>query len=310
MYKHSFLMALCLGCASLLWSQPTLDSSIMLGIGDRSPVQMFSQGQGVFDPGPAGPNQNWDFSTVSPVGEAFEWVALEPSETSWGSSFPTATLAVELPGDSTQDTRYYHFDGQQLNFLGYVAVLSGNQADTFSYDLQANPALEIAFPATYQQSWQDTASGSSQVTVGGMTLTLDRTMYRTLVADGYGSLTTPLGTFSNVLRIRMEEKVEDKVFGQVTSTQDNARYFWYAPQEKYLLLQMDSLVLHNAGGSFPSFSMFYRSGEVMTSLAPQLLPHHLLKAYPNPAKEAIWLAVEGQAIPSWQVEVLSLTGQR
>ncbi len=292
-----------------LFAQPTITNQNMVEVGSSAPVQYFEQA--VFSPGPAGPNQNWDFSQVMTKGTSFEWKALSPVATPWAADYPTATHAFPFLEDSIEGMHYYRYDGSRVELLGTVNALHNNgSTDTLLYDFNANPQLEMAYPLSYQGEVKDTASGTATISFAGNTVTVNRTIYRTLRADGHGDLTTPFGSFSNVLRVIIEEDIEDRTFGQIVTRQANRRYYWYAPNEKYLLLQMDSLaVLPLAGPSSVSFNMFYRSGEVMTGIDKNIATDIGLTVFPNPAHEQIHIRLQLARPEQIQLEIRDLQGR-
>ncbi len=282
-------------CLSYLAAQPTITSDIMFAIGDSAPVQYFDQGPNVFDAGPAGANVMWDFSNVNTdPSQAFTWSAELPTNTAWADSFPSATHAFRFPQDSGASYLYYQFDGSQVELLGTINTLDNQSSkDTFIYNFNQNPQLEMWFPTTYLETNRDTAEGTAIVNVAGSSVRLDRTIYRSFLADGYGTITTPFGTFNDVLRVRVEEDVEDRAFGILATRQRNIRYFWYTPSEKYLIHQMDSLVvLPLAGPSSVSFSMFYRTGHLPTGLFERNVPQLTMAIAPNPARDQVSLSLE------------------
>jgi hypothetical protein len=302
------LLIICLS-SSTAFGQPTITNQIMMDVGASAPVQYFEQTS--FDPGPAGANQSWDMSQIPAKGQPIVWTALEPSQTPWTADFPAATHAFHFPQDSMEGTLYYHYDGNQLNLLGTINTLSTSLfQDTLVYDFNANPQLEMAFPMSYQDQVKDTAMGSAVISFGGNSITVDRTIYRTIRADGYGDLTTPYSSYSNVLRVIIDENVEDRTFGQVVTRQVNRRFYWYSPNEKYLLLQMDSLaVVPTAGPTTVSFNMFYRSGEVTTSIDNNIASDISLKAYPNPADEQLNISLNLPHSAKIKIEILDLQGR-
>ncbi|MCI4670432.1 MAG: T9SS type A sorting domain-containing protein [Bacteroidia bacterium] len=301
-YFGWFSLFLLLGRGIL--AQPTIEADINLTVGDRGPVQAFSQGNNVFDAGSAGANVSWDFTNVTALGTEIEWEAVDPSQTHWTTDFPDANLAFHLPQDSGSDTRYYKISASEVLFLGWVSVLN---SDSLFYDFNDDPSLDILYPMTYQDQVYDTARGNATVNFGGSNVVLDRTIIRNIKADAYGTLTTPSGTYNQVLRVRIAESVEDKTFGQTVGTQKNVRYFWYTPNEKYLLLQMDSLVIQNAGGNFPSFTMFYSSGKVITSLEDRQLEKDI-HLYPQPIRDRLRIGLPSVSRELVQLQFYSLEG--
>lgn len=304
------ISSICLtGFLGLAWAQPTLTSDLLLTPGESVPVQYFNIGSGVFDAGPSGANVNWDFSVVNKDGDPINWLVEDPAIAGLDNEFPDADYMVSVPNDSGQTYSFYGFDGTDFSSQGNIFVYQDG-SDTLRQRFQASPTLELQLPTNFGDQITNVSIGQVTLVANGSTLLIDRTITRTIKADAYGSLTTPFGTFTDVLRVRIAEKIQDEVFGFPSNEQTNARYFWYSPSEKYLLLQMDSLVVNTLVADFPSFVMFYRSGAVSTtSVNEQLATDWQFTLYPNPASREATMTLELDRPRHLSVSLQSMQGQ-
>lgn len=278
--------------ANVLIAQPTIDQTVLLQVGDIANVQPFPQAIAAFDPGPAGADVSWDFSSVQAQGAAYSWKAVEPSTSPYADSFPSATLAYEVLEDTSSWVYYYTHTSAALNLLGGIGAIGAN--DTFVYNFSQNTQMEMRMSLSYGDQHLDTARGYARVSVMGNLFIVDRTIYRSLRADGYGSLQTPAGSYQNVLRVRIEEEVVDRLFNQVVARQANHRYFWLSPDHKYELMHMDSLVTLGPTGTVSSSSTYnyYQTNPISTSIEVAR-EADAFSIYPNPAKKYITLRPAG-----------------
>ena len=282
-------------CGLQTYAQPVITSNTVVGLGESAPVR-FALGN--FTPGTAGANVNHDFSQLQDDNMAFSWEALSPAATAFSDSFPGATLAFRTPVQMGSQESWVYYDwnatSQTLDFLGSAVVLQGATQDTFFYVLTPDPKRVQTFPFTYGDSYTDSFNGRSTVTFGTFQVVQTRTGTITVEADAYGQLSTPAGTFQNVLRIKTTEQITDTYLTSVT-TQNITRYSWYSSDEKYLLLHMDSIVVQPAQGpANTSISIFYRDGSPTVALEDALVA---LGYRPNDARAAVDRILTEQSDP-------------
>ncbi|MFK7920384.1 MAG: T9SS type A sorting domain-containing protein [Bacteroidia bacterium] len=281
----------CLALTSTLWSQATINGNTVLTIGESVPVNL---GLDYWNPGPSGANQTWDFSAVG-HNQTWDWRFYDPSETVFADSFPSANMAFALPIENSPESwSYYRFANDSLHYLGSASILSPTDSTGFYQILEQDPELELVFPFTYGTSVSDQAQGVQWVNAGSLTFEQTRDKITTRSVDAYGSLTTPYGTFNNVLRVRTTESIADtlRTIVPVASSQEIVRYTWYSADERYVLMQMDSIAVMSFGMPVDiNHAHMFRSGEIMTSLEEDRLAAKLaLKAFPNPSRERLTVA--------------------
>lgn len=203
-----FILACAVSPLALL-SQPTLTASgTNPVIGDN----LTNHNTAYVSPGSSGANQTWNLAMSSTGASTTTGVA--PSSTPYASSFPTASVAF-----GTGPYTYYKTSSSAWQLNGVV-----NGAGT----VLAYSDLEdmMRFPFTYGNSYTDTWS----TTFVQATYTYYRVGSTTVTADGYGTLTTPDGTFSNVLRVHFVQTYQDST--NIASTPYvinyvNDEYMWY-----------------------------------------------------------------------------------
>ena len=273
--------------AGIAFAQPTINSQTVFNPGESVTIRF---GEGFFEPGPSGQDVNWDFSSVGHNKE-WDWKFYNPQETMFIDSFPEANMAFKFPqGDTADIWEYYLFRNDSLSWLGAASVL-GADSSVFYQMLNENPDVRMIFPITYQNSFDDNLRGVNWIRYAGSLIKQSRSGDITHTADAYGSLTTPYGTFQNVLRIKTTETIYDtlQAFIPVPSEQKITRYTWYSSDERYILMHMDSIAVIQFG--FPASltkSHMYRAGEIMTSIDQDKLAKEMeLSVFPNPASDVL-----------------------
>ncbi len=174
----------------------------------------YSLGNVVVNPGAAGANKTWDFTTLSGFNYVFE-------DYTWVNS-PTT-------GSYNTATHSYYYDGgftftahDQRNSLGIYDL--GFQGNYFGTPFKiTNFNLLMKFPFTYQ----DSVKNKQYISIAefGADVFID-TGRVSIIADGYGTLKTFNGTFNNVLRVKtLTNYISRGVF--VSTTYQKVNYTWY-----------------------------------------------------------------------------------
>lgn len=190
-------------------AQPTLTASgINPVIGDA----ITNYTSAFVAPGSAGANQTWNLSSMTQAGTSAT-SAVAPSSTPNGSSFPNSNVAFSGTGYyayyNTSSTAWQNYGTSSSIIMAY-----------------SNPEDFLHFPFTYNNTYTDIWASTFI-----STYTYYRTGTTTVTADGYGTLTTPVGTFSNVLRVHFVQNYQDSTnipcFGPYVITYQNDQYMWY-----------------------------------------------------------------------------------
>ncbi|MEL6842537.1 MAG: T9SS type A sorting domain-containing protein [Bacteroidota bacterium] len=178
---------------------------------------------------------------------------------------------------------------------------------------ETNPDLELVFPFSFNSTINDQAQGVQWVEVGGQVFKQTRYKTTTRTVDAYGSLSTPYGTFNNVLRVRTTESIADtlRTIVPVVSNQEIVRYTWYSSDERYVLMQMDSIAVLSFGQPVDiNHAHMFRAGEIMTSVEEARFAERLsLAAYPNPAQQDLTVALTLEGPAEIRISLSNIIGQ-
>lgn len=204
--RNLFLSAgLAVGFSAL--AQPTLTATgINPVVGD-----IFTQTSSTVgvNQGSSGAGQTWNLSSITGTTGTYSMVAA--SSTTYSASFPGANLS------ETGAVSYYKTSSTAWQIYGVV-----ESTVTISY---SNPEDVLHYPFTFNNSYTDTWS-STFVNAGS---TYYRTGLDSIKADGYGTITTPIGTFNNALRVHFVQNYQDSTYigTPYVITYRNDEYMWY-----------------------------------------------------------------------------------
>lgn len=233
---------------------------------------------------PDGPGVSWDFSQLVNIMTA-QVTAIDPSLAPAGNQFPDANLALNM-----NDTVYTY---TLVNENGFYYLGTQLAAGMYPYVMAYSDSRQfLAFPFTYNDIFFDTYKGVSIVLVAEVRMSATSNV----LADAYGTLTLPTGTYTDVLRIRILDEEIDSIFvkGILTSVETTFRtqYLWYAPHSKTPLLSYEIV---EVAGTTDTVCFYSPTGSGASENAQAGLSG--LNVYPNPASD--FLMVEsGTAGPA------------
>jgi hypothetical protein len=189
-----------IACASI--AQITITYEDLLDVGDSVQLARVDSLPSNFKPGPAGPDQHWDFSNLI-MDTLYTLEFIEPDSTPYGANFPASNFAtsgiVESYGAEgwaygTKNMSVFQIDG----FAGSYDILEEIIAP---FD---PPEVMFDFPANYQ----DTVNSTSTLDVrldspepGIDSIRVKVVTSVTSIVDGWGEISTPVWT-GEVLRFR------------------------------------------------------------------------------------------------------------
>jgi hypothetical protein len=192
-----------------------------------------------------GPNQTWNYGELNNYGS--ETFAYGPAQWFPGyQSFPNANYGLEDEGLSI----FFRKNNEAFDLLGIYGDLFENG------QIQAVPFTpyqrQLAFPITYGQTWQNTSvlkftfTDLSDLGIPGDSIVTTTTTHRMCKVDAWGTLNTPLGSFS-VLRLHLKDSTIQNIriytFGvpffdqSDTEITHNYSFLSNSPNTKYFLLQ-------------------------------------------------------------------------
>ena len=204
---------------------------------------------GMINPGSAGANQTWNFSTLTADSMGSLTDTLLFTNPNWfpsGSNFPASNLASLNYTDSS--INYLKNNATGL-FMDGVWVDIGTGTGPMAIDF--NPDFQIVkFPDTYNNSFTNTSKIDFKFYFGQAgidSIRVKQKIDQTDKTDGWGNLTTPLGMYPS-LRHRQKQVNTDTIFVYTAATWfvyqatlDSLWHFeWWAKSVGYTLLSMDS----------------------------------------------------------------------
>lgn len=277
-----------------------------------------------------GQNHTWDFSDLRPATQRIErFVNVTSTPLFYQLAFSSplvtnrATIASpivipenlrELASGTLQNFTiediilFYRQTTAEFEELGFGATINGLTAP-IKYE---TPDVIYRFPVEYTQ--KDSSLSSLEVDYTTQSIYFAQDRKRVNHADGWGTLTTPFGTF-NVLRVVSTLYVTDTL-----KTADNPgvrtqrpivrEYKWLGKEQGIPLLQVNTA---EANGQEVILTISYR--DIKRNLDPPLsasldLPEVSIKAFPSPLGETDALTLE---LPSTrqpaQITVFDQTGK-
>ncbi len=205
-------------------------------------------------PGPAGANQTWTMTTISSnptyiLNENTSVVTV--ASTPYAAQFSNSNVAM------TNDNASYAY----TNHNSSTMTTQGGAGDLLMLGntivAPLNPDLKLHnFPRTYNNSFTD--NYAVDVTINGSVISplVSQVRYKrvatvTDVTDGWGSITTPNGTYSDVLRVKRSDHGKDTIWilptigfppaWSVFSTKDDTTYSyqWLGKQMKLAVAELN-----------------------------------------------------------------------
>jgi len=221
--------------------------------------------------GSSGANQTWDLSTISGSSGGLT-NNVTPSSTPNGSNFPTSNLAAD--NTTTGSTGYYFTSSSVLQILGAVGG-SGSTVITYS-----NYEDILHFPFNYNNSYNDQWAASFQ----SAGYNYYRTGNTTVTADGYGTLITPNGTYTNVMRVHFVQDYQDSTYigTPYIITYYNDEYIWYKEGVHATLAAVYTFTNSMSGTSTAGF---YLTGTIGIDETNNYITSS--NVFPNPAVDKV-----------------------
>ena len=253
-----------------------------------------------FNSGATGTGVTWNFSSLSATGATQVDSFLSPSATPYAAVITNATVACHTHSPVGNQYIFYK-DNTGAGAFQRVAnilpdtVIYSIQPSEFQYPLSFGNAVQGSYYAGYH------GSGGMNVEAGTISGS----------ADGTGTLITPLGTFSNVIRVHAIRNENDTIDnGAVAGTTVVEYYNWYQQQSYYPVLTYTSSstsvmghVVHAAR------SLGYRQGYV-TGINEAGYSNAECSVFPNPANSQVNVVFTADAGSPTEITVYDLAGRK
>jgi hypothetical protein len=290
--KHLLILIISVLLFNQAGAQITITSADMPSVGDtvRTSIALNPE---VFDFSQTGENHFWDYSGLNPINQRVDTflavsstpVAFWPffiTSADLANTFNPASILPGLPDEMAY--RFLESSDNRYQDLGYGLIFEGTPIP-----LKYSNADEIyQFPMSFGHSYADDALLELALPNVGYVL-LDRSRQNTI--DGWGTLTTPYGSFE-VLRYKSEVEEYDSLFingiGQAIA-HNYTEYHWLAQGMDVPLLQV---TLDEVLGSF----VVYRDSArvISVGLSESQQAHTELQIYPNPARQNSRILVDAK----------------
>lgn len=273
--KKLYIIALCIFVAGSVLAQPTLQYPANVpAIGDVSYLQFVSPTG--LSAGSSGPNVSWDFSVLENTSNS-QVIVVDPATTPAGGDYPGANIAFNM--DNVVYS-YLIFDNTGMYYMGA-------KADTGTYPYQliySDHRQLLQYPFAFATSFSDSYKGISTASVAEVKVD----GYSIVVADAYGTLTLPTGTYNDVLRINIFDTETDSIFvgGEFLMLNEVIReqFLWYAPNSKHPLFNLEFVTTNGV----ETVCCFYSTaGSGINSNMNEAVSD--LNVFPNPAANQIFI---------------------
>lgn len=196
-YTTSFLFLI-----SFAFAQPTITNSLVPQVGDIFSGFVNAEGVYIESPGDSGENVIWDFSglpggAVAPI----DLIYVNATESPFADSFPEANLAAAPRNGNPEFSPTSFFSVTDDEFITY-----GNSTSV-STTVFTDPLISMVFPFNFNDNFSDDFASTTSTTafethsLGSLSFTY----------DAFGTLSTPVGTYNDVLRIKNEQTVRDSI---------------------------------------------------------------------------------------------------
>lgn len=270
-----------------------------------------------------GPNATWDFSQLSaqsqtlvdynPIGfgsllilATFGPIAPTPYKATYfnlTNDLPIDQFSAFLPVQLSNLSQYTRRTSSQINSIGYSIDVQGQGVPFKSDTIETRYEL----PLTFNDTW--TSRGYTYVDLNpAADIKFIQHRERTSVVDGWGTITTPLGTFP-ALRIKHDIVENDSIYQTFFGTGSwiappgftTTEYEWWTSGKK------ECLVRATVGGFGQNQGATIEYQDIYLGLDASLPETHLsISLYPNPASE--WCFFES-SVPFDLFEIIDLNGK-
>ncbi len=200
MKKVFKIVAISIAALQTASAQITITSASGYAPGDSYTVQPCDATD--FNISDEGANVNVDYSNVVNDGAAQTVTFISPVGTPYASFFPGATVAQAT--ESLQGVSAYAYFSSSASQLTSLGVATPQYTLVFN-----NPMGQFVFPTHFQDSIYDTFT--AEYTVNGVDVKRSGTTVQ--IADAFGNITTPAGTFPYLRLYTMQEITDIFVMG-------------------------------------------------------------------------------------------------
>jgi hypothetical protein len=309
MQRNTFLAAsLCI--SSALNAQITISSADMPNAGDSTLISV-TNSVGTNNPALTGANYIWNYSSLTPTQQQYAKFdsphtystpfnyLFTPANTSYGKNNYQFT-AIPLPGAKISAAYdFFKETSLQLKQIGSGYTVNGIPLPF----LYTSDDVVYNFPMNYLNIDScDYKFGLPIPTIGYY----GQKGHRVNIIDGWGTLTTPFGTFQT-LRIKSTIAAIDTIFYRPLKYE----FKWWANGMEIPVLEIDSNVV--VGTSITSNVIYIdsaRAGVPQVGIAVSTLNNLKFSAYPNPCVDKVILRYNLTKPTEVKISITDIIGKK
>lgn len=253
-----------------------------------------------------GAAQTWDFSGLQPDGQILRefddlsglstlaqivFGSFAPTEYEATYSLPSTAIPVDqitgfLPVSITDIRQFSRLTADSLTLIGYSLKVEGNEVPVKSDTIET----KLQLPLTYNDNY--TSRGYTYLDMNPFFNAIwIQYRTRTSVVDGYGSITTPYGTFDAIRvkhSIQETDSIQIDLFGGPMwfelPVPDATIYEWYTNGEMDAVLRIET---SDIGGNETVRNIEYRDNYLGLDASLDETSRVNITVYPNPAKNKV-----------------------
>ncbi len=267
--KTSTLTGMLLLTGAAAFAQPVITSSIPIeAIGYTENV---ATAAATIAPGAGGAGVTWDYSGLSPVAAGVVKI-ISVASSPYAATFPGATNCSELT--PTGGSPMYTYEKISSSYR--EAIATNYQGVGTGKDYTPNPEARLKFPFNYLESFTD----NFQTTTSGVNSV-------TITYDGYGTLKTPYGTYTNVVRIKKDWGPGDYGYDYLATSPTLSIIMNYdATNNSYVIIGHTPTAVQQLSSDISSVSV-----------------------YPNPFSDKVTVAVNTTSLNNASVSLTDMSGR-
>lgn len=302
--KKFTLLFLVILSSQLLLAQVVLTPAFNYDIGDTYKYDGY-EGVTNVEPGSAGANQTWDFGTIEGYGfyEGIGNICVPISGTPFADSAGANESNICVKNIGEEDSGPFQYFNQNSNVQELLAMgFVGNGNSTYTNYRDKLTAVE--YPFAYGDDFNDSWIAWTFNNDWGFYFMVD-TATATTEADAWGTITTPLGTYQNALRIK-RTTIYTNYFRFIDGGDWNAsgpftdiEYLWYVPD-----IKVPVMIISEMEG-FDDYGMRFLE-EYSFPVATEEFEETTFELSPNPASDI--LCIKSEKLIS-QSSIYSISGQ-
>jgi hypothetical protein len=248
-------------------------------------------------PGPAGASQTWNFSSLVidtvPASITYDDLANQ----TFAADFPNGNMVL---ADGSGGFTILESNANALTLHG----INNSTLGSIPY---TDAQILMNFPVSFGAANVNNDAFAASYTLLGFPVTRSGTS--STVADAYGTLILPGGTFNNVLRVKTTSSINDATPLGATTT-DQVDYKWYdANNKNYLLTISVTTTVAPILGTTVTKVVAVLDNPTASGLSERRNDIGNISVFPNPASDHFLLNIDLKKSGKYTLSVFSADGR-